>query len=29
MHDAHLVLIPADSIRLTDATRGKGIKPLT
>ena len=29
MHHAHLVLTSGDSIRLTDATRGKGVKPLT
>lgn len=28
MHHAHLVLTGGDSIRLTQATRGKGVKPL-
>jgi DNA replication protein DnaC len=28
MHHAHLVLTSGDSIRLTDATSGKGVKPL-
>ena len=28
MHHAHLVLTSGDSIRLTDATTGKGVKPL-
>jgi DNA replication protein DnaC len=29
MHHAHLVLTSGDSIRLTDATTGKGVKPLS
>ena len=29
MHHAHLVLTSGDSIRLTDATAGKGVKPLS
>jgi DNA replication protein DnaC len=29
MHHAHLVLTSGDSIRLTDATSGKGVKPLS
>jgi DNA replication protein DnaC len=29
MHHAHVVLTAGDSIRLTQATRGKGVKPLT
>jgi DNA replication protein DnaC len=29
MHHAHLVLTEGDSIRLTDATTGKGVTPLT
>ena len=28
MHHAHIVLTAGDSIRLTQATRGKGVKPL-
>jgi DNA replication protein DnaC len=28
MHHAHVVLTGGDSIRLTQATRGKGVKPL-
>jgi DNA replication protein DnaC len=28
MHHAHLVLTSSDSIRLTDATSGKGVKLL-
>jgi DNA replication protein DnaC len=29
LHHAHLVVTDGDSIRLTDATTGKGVKPLT
>lgn len=29
LHHAHIVLTAGDSIRLTQATRGKGVKPLT
>ena len=29
LHHAHIVLTGADSIRLTQATTGKGVKPLT
>jgi hypothetical protein len=29
MHDAHLVLTAGDGIRLTRATVGKGVTPLT
>ena len=28
LHHAHVVLTGGDSIRLTQATRGKGVKPL-
>jgi hypothetical protein len=28
MHHAHVVLTAGDSIRLTQATRGRGVKPL-
>jgi DNA replication protein DnaC len=29
MHHAHVVITTGDSIRLTQATRGKGVRPLT
>ena len=29
MHHAHIVLTTGDSIRLTQATAGKGVTPLT
>jgi hypothetical protein len=29
MHHAHVVLTAGDSIRLTQATAGKGVTPLT
>jgi DNA replication protein DnaC len=29
MHHAHLLLTTGDSVRLTDAAGGKGVKPLT
>ena len=29
MHHAHVVITTGDSIRLTQATRGKGVSPLT
>lgn len=29
MHHAHIVVTSGESIRLADATTGKGVKPLT